>query len=412
MPLKDDIEALRRLRFDPRLANLGSYVPPLSLFRLFGMVRDELAHSRMLASLLDPRRHRNHELILRPFLHEIGLALDKANSPDAASVHRVSEAPMSRVAVRLELFRIDIVVEIDSPDGDMVLGIENKIDADEQPRQIARYQRALSRGYPNRTAVMVFLCPDARAPITASPSSKVPVAEIGYRSVVSAIKSVLDMVDLNSQDRLSLEETARHIEEDILSSSDNTELRSMVRELWEDHGRAFRLVERHKPCMADIQQKYEEILGEYFGNDATFSYYPNSREFREIRMQLCSWKKKGFPFILMFYLGPNSGLLGVRLLLSDNGHGDAQYSYSALQPKLKEWAERVNESVGPMVDETFAPILRWTYWRRILAEENFPPTAALNKQSFDEVCAQEAAERVITLVESLRPYVEKVDLDS
>ena len=95
MPLKDDIEALRRLRFDPRLANLGSYVPPLSLFRLFGMVRDELAHSRLLASLLDPRRHRNHELTLRPFLHEIGLALDKANSPDAASVHRVSEAPMS-----------------------------------------------------------------------------------------------------------------------------------------------------------------------------------------------------------------------------------------------------------------------------------------------------------------------------
>ena len=212
MPLKDDIEALRRLRFDPRLANLGSYVPPLSLFRLLGMVRDELAHARMLASLLDPRRHRNHELILRPFLHEIGLALDKANSPDAASVHRVSEAPMSRVAVRLELFRIDIVVEIDSPDGDMVLGIENKLDADAHPRQIARYQRALSRGYPTRTAVMVFLSPDARAPSTASPSSKVPVAEIGYRSVVSAIKSVLDMVELNSQDRLSLEETARHIE--------------------------------------------------------------------------------------------------------------------------------------------------------------------------------------------------------
>ena len=71
-----------------------------------------------------------------------------------------------------------------------------------------------------------------------------------------------------------------------MSSSDNIELRSMVRELWEDHGRALRIVERHKPCMADIQQKYEEILREYFGNDATFSYYPNSREFREIRMQL------------------------------------------------------------------------------------------------------------------------------
>ena len=54
--------------------------------------------------------------------------------------------------------------------------------------------------------------------------------------------------------------------------------------------------------MADIQQKYEEILGEYFGDDAALSYYPHSREFREIRMQFCSWKKE-FPFILMFSLG-------------------------------------------------------------------------------------------------------------
>jgi hypothetical protein len=371
---------------------------------MFGMVRDELAHSRMIASLLDPRRHRNHELILRPFLHEVGLALDKANSPHAASVHRLSEAHLSRVAVRLELFRIDIVVEIDSLDGDMVLGIENKIDADEQPRQIARYQRALSRGYPNRTPVIVFLCPDARAAITASPSSKVPVAEIGYQAVVNAIKSALDMTDPSSQDRLALEETQRHIEEDILSTSDNTELRSMVRELWEVHGRAFRLVERHKPIIADVQQKYDGILGEHFGKDATFSHYPTSREFREIKMQLSSWKKNGFPFIFMLYLGPYSGLLGVRVLLSDNGHGDANH-YSALKPKLTEWAKRVNESDGLMVDETFEPIRNWTYWRRVLKEEDFPPTAALNKQSFDEACAQEAAERVIALVDSLRPHV-------
>ena len=112
MSLETDIEALHRLRSDPRLADLKNYVPPMSLFRIFGMARDELAHSRMIASLIDPRRHRNYEQILRALLHDVSHRLVQAEFPEADIVHQVAEATLDRVAVRRELYRIDIVLSL------------------------------------------------------------------------------------------------------------------------------------------------------------------------------------------------------------------------------------------------------------------------------------------------------------
>ena len=402
MSLETDIEALHRLRSDPRLADLKNYVPPMSLFRIFGMARDELAHSRMIASLIDPRWHRNYEQILRALLHDVSHRLVQAEFPEADIVHKVAEASLDRVAVRRELYRIDIVVEVDSPAGKIVLGVENKIDAAEQPDQLARYQRSLSRAYPDRTAVIVFLCPAMRAPVTASQSSRVPVVAIDYQTVMSAITIALGVTEPNSRDWRALDEIARHIEEDILSSMNNMELRSMVGELWKDHSRALSLVVLHRPRLADIQKKYEELLREHLGEDAEFSYFPTQGVVREIKMQLTSWKKKGFPFLFMFYLGPITGALRVRLLLWGN-------SYTARRDQLEEWAKLVNGSEGAMVDETFAPLPGWTAWRRVLQEEDYPQSSTLDEQSFDEATALEAAQRILALVDLIRTHVEGFD---
>ena len=402
MSLETDIEALHRLRSDPRLVDLKNYVPPMSLFRIFGMARDELAHSRMIASLIDPRRHRNYEQILRALLHDVSHRLVQAEFPEADIVHQVAEATLSRVAVRRELYHIDIVVEVDSPAGKIVLGVENKIDAAEQPDQLARYQRALLRAYPDRTAVIVFLCPVVREPVTASDNSDVPVVPVGYRSVMNAIQSALDVTEPNSRDWWALAEIVRHLEEDILSSMNDMDLHRMVGQLWKDHGPALNLVFSHRPGLVDVQEKYEELLRERLGEDAEFSYYPTQGVLREIKMQLTSWKKKGFPFLFMFYLGRITGRLRVRLLL----WGD---SYTAHRDQLEEWAKRVNGSEGDLIDETFASLPGWNRWRRVLQEEDYPQNSTLDEQFFDEATAQEAAQRVLTLVEQLRPHVEAVD---
>lgn len=55
----------------------------------------------------------------------------------AERLRAIAEALWEHVAVRRELFLIDIVVEVTSVQGAAVVGIENKIDAGEQ--QIGRY---------------------------------------------------------------------------------------------------------------------------------------------------------------------------------------------------------------------------------------------------------------------------------
>ena len=402
MSLETDIEALHRLRSDPRLADLKNYVPTLSLLQMFGKVRDELAHSGMLAALLDQRRHRNYELILRPLLRDVSHWLVQIESSKADILRVVAEAPMSRVSVRRELYHIDIVVEVDSHAGKIVLGVENKIDAMEQPDQLARYRRVLSRAYPDRTAVIVFLCPVVRKPVTASHSSDVPVVPVGYRSVMNAIKSTLDVTEPNSRDGWALAEIVRHLEEDILSSIKDMDLHRIVGQLWKDHGRALDLAISNRPGLADVQEKYEELLRERLGEDAEFSYYPTQGVLREIKMQLTSWEKKGFPFLFMFYLGRISGVPRVRLLL----WGD---SYTARRDQLEEWAKRVNGSEGNMVDETFASLPSWTRWRRVLQEEDYPENSTLYEQSFDEATALEAAQRILALVDLIRTHVEGFD---
>ena len=119
-------------------------------------------------------------------------------------------------------------------------------------------------------------------------------------------------------------------------------------------------------------------------------------------MQLISWMKKGFPFLFMFYLERISGVLRVRLLI----WGD---SYTARRDQLEKWAKRVNGSEGDMVDETFASLPGWTRWRRVLQEEDYPENSTLDERSFDKATALEPAQRVLALVDLIRPHVEAVD---
>ena len=66
-----DIEALRRLADDRQFAKLNEHVGALALVRALGTERDELAHSCLLAFLLDPQRRRGALTMLSALLSEI-----------------------------------------------------------------------------------------------------------------------------------------------------------------------------------------------------------------------------------------------------------------------------------------------------------------------------------------------------
>lgn len=183
---------LAALAADERLWELGRYVPPLSLPRIFGVARHEVAHSHVLGELLDPARHAGATGILRPLLREVAdrIELEVAGERDreaADKLRRIADGSFERVEVRRESMLIDVVVEVLGDPGEAVIGIENKIDAGEQTEQISRYQATLERAYPGRAAAIVFLTPTGRRPSTASADSLVPVVALDYGWLASVL---------------------------------------------------------------------------------------------------------------------------------------------------------------------------------------------------------------------------------
>lgn len=93
-----DVGALRALREDPAFTSLNEHMPPLSLLRAAGVARDEVAHSRILTELLDPRLHRGAGTFLRALLMNL-LAEPGLDRTTDAAMRGMLESPWRRVAV-------------------------------------------------------------------------------------------------------------------------------------------------------------------------------------------------------------------------------------------------------------------------------------------------------------------------
>jgi hypothetical protein len=336
---------LRALGEDPRLRELGTYVPPLSLVRAFGVERNEVAHSRVLARLLDPGRHRQAGAALRSLLRATAEGAD-LDEETADVLRAVAEAPWTRVAVHRERMHIDVIVEISSARGTVVLGIENKIDAGERPEQLARYQAALARAYPGWTAVLAFLTPTGRDPTTALEGTAVPVVALDYGAFLSAAGEARRRAASGSRDERALLEFEDHLREAILREPGEDDARALARGLWREHGRALRFVAENRPRLSDIRDEYVSLLVSRYP-DARFDYYPGrGANVREIKMNLRSWDERGFPFTFMLETNGEDGKPRVRALIW-------RESYQERSDALAAWAFRTNDMEGLAIEGSF-----------------------------------------------------------
>ncbi len=391
---RTDEQNLRSLERDERLSRLDRFVPPLQVIGSLGVGRDEVAHSRLLAALLDPRRHRGAETMLHSLLRGI-LRLQNPVGSTGERIRTIVDETWTRVDVRREFKFIDIVLQIASSRHTVVVGIENKIDSGEEEEQLGRYQKALQRAYPGHAALMVFLTPTGREPTTAIPHHSVPTVSVGYDLFVKAAEEALREAEPGSRDEHALSEIVAHLKENILG--EDTKVKELVRDLWRSHGKALRLAMEHRPRLEDIRELYEALLRERFGNDAYTYYWPPRGEPREIKMSLRSWENAGLPFEFVLHVD-GDGLALVRLLLWVE-------SYDAHAASLREWARKVNASDPGLIDGEFPKLPYWGTWRRVLREEDYPADAVLNEQAFDEATAREAVEAVVALFEKLQPHI-------
>lgn len=389
-----DGQALRSLAGDERLLELDRFVSPLRIVRSLGVGRNEVAHSRLLAALLDPQQHRGAETTLRALLRGI-LRQQRLAGAAGERLHEVLAASWARVEVQREFQFIDLVVQITSSHLTVVIGLENKIDAGEGDEQLGRYQGKLESTFPGQTSIMVFLTPTGREPTTAFSHSSVPAISVGYDLIVEAVEEALRAAEPESRDSHTLSEIAAHLREEILG--EETEVKTMVRKLWRDHGKALRLAMEHRPRLEDIRSVYEALLRERFGDFVDISYWRPRGELREIKMILHSWVNSGFPFIFILHVD-GDGFPLVRLLIWGE-------HYDAHAASLREWARDVNASDPALIDEEFPRLRNWWGWRRVFLEEDYPAEAVLDEQSFDEATARAAVEAVMALFEKLQPYI-------
>lgn len=148
--------------------------------------KDELAHTRVLRSLIDPARAGGNAVMLlgsllnalRPELAErVGatLALAKVQAELAVTAGAVDCIP-------------DIVIEVGDPQSGVLVVIENKIRAHDRLGQLKNY-REWADGREFADTILVYLTPDGRPPIA---TREVRWEPMSYAALASALRSVLN----------------------------------------------------------------------------------------------------------------------------------------------------------------------------------------------------------------------------
>jgi len=171
-----------------------------NIFSILGVSSDEVRHSAFVAWLVDARAgHRQGELFLQSFLGACGISID----PAALDDYEVLTEHSGRESI------IDIVVWAR---GDLLVYIENKVNATEGQDQLAREFRDMRRtgeslGVPVDRQFAVFLTPRGRKPTSGDSSVWIPVS---YPQLAQGFSRALDRVD---------SEKVRHVVEDWIAAA-------------------------------------------------------------------------------------------------------------------------------------------------------------------------------------------------
>ncbi len=145
------------------------------LFGILGIQRAEVRHSSMIAWLLDPCAR--HGLGTRFLVGLLRRAFPRDHFSDLAGARTTCEVARGEC-------RADIIVTTSNA----TIVIENKVDAEESPRQCdVLYERFIE----DVGARFIFLTPTGRAPHTASGEAADAFAAVGYADIRSALEEAL-----------------------------------------------------------------------------------------------------------------------------------------------------------------------------------------------------------------------------
>ena len=234
---------------NPDLLRLESLLSRFNLFEAVGVIKQELRHSDLLASLLDPTQHHGLKTV---FLKEmLQVVLGVADDESEVTLSDLDLWDLSQVMVQREWHHIDILV-LDEANRFAII-IENKIDSGERAGQLNRYYDDVRGCYPNYKILALYLTRDGNAPTFDRYHA------VSYTQVCQIIEKILEdhSSTLGNDIAVLLEHYTQMLRRHIMSDSGVADL---CRSIYQKHKQALDLIFEHRPDQQEHINDYAKLL--------------------------------------------------------------------------------------------------------------------------------------------------------
>ena len=404
-PQQNSLEKrIRSLLRHPAFRRLRTRSDRFRPMEALGIAHREHSHSNFLAFLLDPDGgHGLQDRFLRDF---IALVADS----EALTEGRDNPLPLTaelkinpdKVQVYRERFNIDVL--IDCRTEGPVIGIEAKVWAGEQHRQVARYQNRLESTYVGRQSLIVFLTPDGRQPDSGSKNHGVPCVCISWASIAELIDGVIGSGG-NDKARPFIEEFSRHLKE---LTMENEEDRALAGALFKDPEmvKVFRDIQRLRPrlwdqqVMAALKKKGKDVIQKITRSKVDVEVIDKKGD-AMMHFAVEDWRRKGIPVKFTFYHCPgwdrgDSPGLHALLFDFDSFNEDEKKEYRSIASKCESLATDPVKARG---------------WSKKHSAFQNPPNGAdigwiIQDESFDEEWIENAIEMLGERVRQIHEEIE------
>ncbi len=367
--------AIERLKKSQQYKNLRDYKPPFNPFEVMGVQKKESPHSKVLAWLLEDEINKKFRQI---FVTWIANQDNRFNENTNNELKSYCAEDDNDIEVSCEYgnsdSRIDVLACIESLN--LVIGIEVKVWADEQPDQVSRYQKFLKKKYPNKYRMVIFLTPQGNDPTTASECSCVRVLVMSWRDIFKIINEVNYESEKIEENYTFRKQFSQHIKRNILM---NTKEKRIVRKLLSEGNNAAMIQEiidsspselkdeatiqkiiDNMPPLTDYLNDWKNIVAEVCGEtDFEVDILGRGNAHNgELKIQVKRWDVSNLPFTLMFYKYTNAA---IRILIWREYRDPDKHRviYDKLE-KLK------NDSDGII---KYNKIPYWPTWQTVLSND-------------------------------------------
>lgn len=383
-----DLAALTAFVVDnPDLDRLYALTGGFNIFEALGVTRQELRHSDFFAFLLDPRQpHGLGDAFVQRFLQRVLVLPGQPRAPIAAI--EVVLTPFANATVLREWNWIDLLLV--SEDHRLAVVIENKVGADEQHGQLARYEEAVRRRYGGFRLLKLFLTPDRTAPSDPSWFA------IDYGLVAACVEDVSARLGerIDPVVRALLAHYVALLRRHVVTDSEIAEL---CRGIYRTHQRALDLIFEHRP---DPLVRLAEVLAEAI--EATPGVVLVGQERGVVRMAPEAWDAE--PLLFPGEDGEAARILNLHAKVSPGGI-DLHLVIDPGPQAIRQAVTALARAARPLLNVRGQGGQNWTtiYRRALLSERD------LNRHPFDRQALRLQDEWARFVVEDLPRIVAAID---